>query len=103
MGFSCATTKAGITSVLVLHIDGQFLKLDFPKKKEIRKSLPSNKRYMRIVRALKDFEHETRAQIKFLLGVAPVFSEYLTCFQNERPMVHLMFKKMLILIFFSFH
>lgn len=71
---------------------------ELPKKKETRKTLPSNKRYMRIVRAIRDFEQETLTQIKFLLGVSPIFSEYLTCFQSERPMVHMLFPKMVDLL-----
>lgn len=67
---------------------------ELPKKKGVLKSLRSNKRYMRIVRALRDFEGETLAQIKFLLGISPVFSEYLTIFQSEQPMAHMLFPKM---------
>lgn len=44
---------------------------------------------MRIVRAFRDFERETLAQKNFFLVSVQSFIKYLTCFQNERPMIHM--------------
>ena len=64
-----------------------------PDKKEYKKTLPNNKRYTRIKNALNS-ESETLLQIKFLVGVAPIFTTYLKMFQAEGPLVHLMFVEM---------
>ena len=32
--------------------------------------------------------------IKFLIGVAPLFEKYLTIFQDEGPLIHILFYKM---------
>ena len=86
------------TSGTVLGTNKKYFLKELPQKKDTRKTLPSNKRYMRIIRALRDFECETLTQIKFLLGVSPVFSEYLTIFQDERLVVHVLFPKMVDLL-----
>ena len=62
-------------------------------KKEYKNTLPNNKRYTRIKNALNS-ESETLLQIKFLVGVAPIFTTYLKMFQAEGPLVHLMFVEM---------
>ena len=67
---------------------------ELPKKKELLRNLTTNKRYMRIVKAIRDQEGETLTQIKFILGVNQIFTEYLTIFQSDVPMIHLLYPKM---------
>ena len=69
-----------------------------PQQKEYKKTLPNNRRYSRIVKALKDNEKETLVEIKFLVGIAPIFTKYLTMFQSEGPLVHCIFGQMKVVL-----
>ena len=64
-----------------------------PSKKEYKKTLSNNKRYQRIQSALKS-ENRMLIQIKFLVGVAPLLTKYLKVFQDEGPLVHVLFIEM---------
>ena len=69
--------------------------LDYlPRQQEYKRHLPKNKRYQRIVSSLKENEKETLIEIKFLVGVAPLFNKYLTVFQIDGPMDHCIFEQM---------
>ena len=69
--------------------------LDYlPRQQEYKRHLPKNKRYQHIVSSLKENEKETLIEIKFLVGVAPLFNKYLTVFQMDGPMVHCIFEQM---------
>ena len=68
--------------------------LDYlPRQQEYKRHLPKNKRYQRIVSSLKENEKETLIEIKFLVGVAPLFNKYLTVFQMDGPRVHCIFEQ----------
>ena len=57
-----------------------------PQQKEYKKYLPKNKRYWRITKAFKQNEKETLIEIKFFIGVAPGFVNYLTMFLSKGPL-----------------
>ena len=68
--------------------------LTFVKNKaEYKSSLPKNKKYARIVEALKD-EQKIQLQISFLKTVAPVFTRFLRIFQGEGPLVHILYHEL---------
>ena len=56
--------------------------------KEYKRHLPKNQKHQRIQTALKN-ENETKMQIAFLRNISPLFQKYLTMFQTDGPMVHL--------------
>ena len=35
-----------------------------------------------------------QVEIEFLIGIAPIFTEYLTVFQSEGPLIHCMYDEM---------
>ena len=50
--------------------------LDYlPRQQEYKRHLPKNKRYQHIVSSLKENEKEILIEIKFLVGVAPLFNK----------------------------
>ena len=55
--------------------------------------MPKNKKYARIVEALKD-EQKVQLQISFLKTVAPVFTRFLRIFQGEGPLVHILYHEL---------
>ena len=68
-----------------------------PNVEEYKSTLPKNQKYKNIAAALKD-ENVTLVQIKFLIGVAPIFRKYLLLFQDDAPLVHILFIEMKTLL-----
>ena len=79
--------------------------LDFlPHKKEYEKTLPKNKQYIRIQNLLKN-ENTLKIQMCVVKSIGPIFTKFLTIFQQIGPLVHLLFKhlkEMLGNIFYRF-
>jgi len=70
----------------------QYFLKDLPQesqKNHTSKHLKENDRYKRICERLKT--HETLIQIHFLLSLTPMFQEYLTIFQKQEPLIHMLF------------
>ena len=66
--------------------------VDFlPHRKEYGKTLPENKRYMRIQNFLKN-ENTLKTQMCFLKSIGPIFTNFLMIFEQIGPLVHLLFK-----------
>lgn len=61
-----------------------------PFKKEYKRHLPKNERFKRISQAFKEDERLNLLQIEFLKNVAPIFTKFLTMFQTDGPMIHIM-------------
>ena len=53
------------------------------------KNIEKNDRYLTIKKALES--KEVAAEIEFLLTINPVFDEFMTKFQKEEPMIHLLY------------
>ena len=79
--------------------------LDFlPHKKQYEKTLPKNKQYIRIQNLLKN-ENTLKIQMCVVKSIGPIFTNFLTIFQQIGPLVHLLFKhlkEMLGNIFYRF-
>ncbi|XP_047132571.1 uncharacterized protein LOC124811258 isoform X3 [Hydra vulgaris] len=89
------TLSSSLIKVLLRWEDTKKYFLEYiPKQKEYKKTLTNNKRYIRIQRSLRETENELLVSIKFLIGLAPLFEKYLTIFQDEGPLVHILFYKM---------
>ena len=61
-------------------------------------TLSKNKKYDRIKAALKEKEFNYLIEIKFLIGISPIFLKYLTIMQSEGPLVHFKFSEMKLII-----
>ena len=53
------------------------------------KNIEKNDRYLAIKKALES--KEVAVEIEFLLTIKPVFDEFMTKFQKEEPMIHLLY------------
>ena len=83
-----------IERILVQLPAAQKYFLDFlPHKKEYEKTLPKNKRYIRIQNLLKN-ENTLKIQMCFLKSLGPIFTDFLTIFQQIGPLVHSLFKQL---------
>ena len=60
--------------------------------------LRKNKKYERIKAVLKEMEFNYLIEIKFLIGISPIFLKYLSIMQSEGPLVHFMFREMKLII-----
>lgn len=59
------------------------------------KTVPKSVAYKRVLAMLNDEKgKKTKAQLKFMGNVSPVFEGFLTIFQNSCPQVHLLYDKM---------
>lgn len=68
-----------------------------PSTKDFERHTASNKRYVRIADGLKD-EYAMRTQIAFVIDVATPFQKFLTVFQTDHPMIHVLFDEMKLLL-----
>ena len=68
------------------------------KKHSGKDTLSKNKKYERIKAALKENKFNYLIEIKFLIGISPIFLRYLTIMQSEGPLVHYMFSEMKLII-----
>lgn len=76
-------------------LEEYFLKF-LPKEKSSWKKLQNNARYRRISSVLKD--PTTLVYLNFVLAISLDFQKYLSLFQTEGPIVHLMYSEMNLLL-----
>lgn len=82
-----------ITRILTVYAALEEYFLNFlPKQKDSWNAIQRNARYQRIVCALKD--PSTVVYLEFISALMPTLQSYLTLFQTDGPLIHILFNKM---------
>ena len=73
----------------VISMKAALVKLFVDELPKNDKNITKNDKYWTIQNALESKEVEI--QMKFLISIKPIFDEFLTKFQKEEPMIHLLY------------
>ena len=73
----------------LLHIKDALKKLLLEELPKQDKKIKENEKYLDVKKGLES--KEVAVEIKFLIAVKPLFDEFITKFQKEEPMIHLLY------------
>ena len=89
VGASESTVKNCAWTLKQMTMKAAFVKLFVDELPKNDKNITKNDKYWTIRNALESKEVEI--QMEFLISIKPIFDEFLTKFQKEEPMIHLLY------------